>query len=191
MTAFELVFTLISIITSLALTNLLTGFVDLLRNSERVRFSVLHALWAWAAFASTIGNWASYWELRTVTAWPAWAVLGTLALTVVQYVFCALVTPEMPTEGGVNLVAFHQREHRRYMAAFLALFGAALVSNFAFGGAHFYTGWSRDSAFSAAGITLGLLAFFVNVRWVQLVVAAMIATLLTVYMVITCNVVPA
>ena len=59
MTSFELVFGLMTIITSLALTHLLAGFVGVLRNAERVRFSALHALWAWSAFISTIGNWAS------------------------------------------------------------------------------------------------------------------------------------
>jgi hypothetical protein len=49
MTSFELVFGLITIITSLALTHLLAGFVDVLRNAQRVRFSAPHALWAWSA----------------------------------------------------------------------------------------------------------------------------------------------
>jgi hypothetical protein len=54
MTSFELVFGLMTIITSLALTHLLTGFVSVWRNGKRVRFSALHALWAWSAFTLTI-----------------------------------------------------------------------------------------------------------------------------------------
>jgi hypothetical protein len=191
MSAFELVFGLMTIITSLALTHLLAGFVGLLRSAERVRFSAMHALWAWSAFTSTIGNWASYWGLRSLTSWPAWAVLLIVAATIVQYVFCSFVTPETPAEGKIDLVAFHQREHRRYILAAVALFGLALVLNLALGGAHFYADWWRDSAFSIAGVALGLLAFFVRTRWVQIVSAATIAALLTYYLIITCNVVAA
>lgn len=39
MTSFELVFALVTIITSLALTHLLAGFVWVLRNVQRVEFS--------------------------------------------------------------------------------------------------------------------------------------------------------
>ena len=68
MSAFELVFGLMTTITSLALTHFLAGFVGLLRNGERVQFSAMHALWAWSASTSTIGNWASYWGLRSLTS---------------------------------------------------------------------------------------------------------------------------
>lgn len=43
MTSFELVFALVTIITSLALTHLLAGFVGVLRNLQRVQFSAPHA----------------------------------------------------------------------------------------------------------------------------------------------------
>lgn len=66
MSAFELVFGLMTFITSLALTQLLAGFVGLLRNGERVQCSALHALWEWSALTSAIGNWASYWGLRSL-----------------------------------------------------------------------------------------------------------------------------
>lgn len=116
MSAFELVFGLMTIITSLALTHLLTGFVGLLRNAERVRFPVLHAPRAWSALAGTIGNWASYWRLGSQTSWPALAVLLIVATTIVQHVFCSFVTPETPAEGEIDLAAFHHRGSRALWA---------------------------------------------------------------------------
>lgn len=189
MTSFELVFGLMTIITSLALTHLLTGFVSVLRNAERVRFSVLHGLWAWSAFTLTIGNWASYWGLRSLTSWPAWAVLLILTTTIAQYVFCSFVTPETPAEGTIDLAGFHQREHRRYMLAAAVLFGMSLALNFALGGAHFYADWWRDSLFSIAALVLVVLALFVSARWAQIFLAVTLAALATYYTVITCNVV--
>jgi len=188
MTPFELVFGLMTILTSLALTHLLGGFVSVLRNAERVRFSVLHALWAWSAFALTIGNWASYWGMRSQESWPAWAVLLIVMTTIVQYVFCAFVTPEMPAEGKIDLADFHQREHRRYSLAALVLFGLSLALNFALGGASFYADWWRDSVFSIAALLLALLAFLVGARWAQVFSAAALAALATYYVIITCNV---
>ena len=189
MSAFEVVFGLMSIITSLALTHFLAGFVGLLRNAERVRFSALHALWAWSAFASTIGNWASYWGLRTLTSWPAWTVLLTVAIAICQYVFCVLVTPEASAEGEIDLHAFHQHERRRYVLALLALFALSLAFALALGGAQYYAAWWRDSAASLIGLALGLLALLVIAQWAQWISAVSIAVLVTYYMITTCNVV--
>lgn len=191
MTSFELVFTLITIVASLALTHILTGFVGLLRNANRVRFSVVHALWAWSAFILTIGNWASFWGLRSLKSWPAWSVLMIVATMIVQYVFCSFVTPGTPAEGKIDLADFHQHEHRRYALAAAVLFGLSLVLNFALGGAHFYVEWWRDSLFSLVALTLALLAVLVRARWVQITSAAILAGLGTYYAIITCNVVAA
>ncbi len=189
MTAFELVFGLITIITSLALTHLLEGFVNLFRNAQRVQFSAIHALWAWSGFSSAIGNWASFWQMRALTSWPAWTVLLIVATMILQYTFCAFVTPETEAKGNIDLVAFHQREHRRYIGAAVALFALSLVLDLALGGANYYADWLRDSALSIALSVLGIIAIFASARWVQIVSAASTAGLLTYFMIITCNVV--
>ena len=189
MSAFELVFGLVSIITSLALTHLLAGFVSLLRNAQRVRFSATHALWAWSAFASTIGNWASFWGLHALTSWPAWTVLLSVATMICQYTFCAFVTPETPAEGAIDLLAFHQREHRRYILASVALFAVSAAFDLALGRAHYYAAWWRDTAVSMLGVALGFLAVVMTARWVQIISAALISALVTGFMVITCNVI--
>lgn len=191
MTSFELVFGLVTIVTSLALTHLMSGFVVVLRNAGRVQFSALHALWAWVAFILTIGNWASFWGLRSLTSWPAWAVLLSVATMIVQYVLCAFVTPDTPTEGKIDLGEFHQREHRRYILAAITLFTLALGLNFALGGANYYADWWRDSVFSLTGLALALLAFVIKARWAQVFSAAALAAMATCYTIITCNVVAA
>jgi hypothetical protein len=191
MTAFEVVFILVTIIVSLAITHLLSGFVGLLRSVSRVRFSALHALWVWIAFAGLIANWASLWPMKSVTAWPAWAVLLLLVTFIVQYVFCALVTPDLPTEGRIDLVAFHESQSRRYILAYIALLLAALMPNLALGGAAFYSEWSRDTALATAMLVFALLALFVTVRWLSIGAAVANAALNTYFMIIACNVVAA
>jgi len=60
MSPFEFIFALISIITSLALTNIIAGVVVIVRHGERSGLSLAHALWMWIGFAVVIGNWARY-----------------------------------------------------------------------------------------------------------------------------------
>ena len=116
-------------------------------------------------------------------------MLLIVATTILQYVFCAFVTPEIPAEGKIDLVAFHQCEYRRYVLAAVALFGLAVILNLALRGTNYYADWWRDSVFSIVGVALGLLAFFFRAHWAQIVSAATIAALLTHYLIITSNVV--
>lgn len=166
MTIFEFVLMLTSIITSLALTHIVVGMVNLIRNAARVRFSLVHALWVWVGFALTIGNWASNWELRLLPAWPTWAVLLMIATTIAQYVYCAFVTPDTP-EGEIDLATFHESARRGYLSALVLLALLALAFNFTFGGANFYSHWFRDSVVSLVALAATLLGLFVSARWAQ------------------------
>jgi hypothetical protein len=191
MTAFEIVFVLLTMIVSLAIAHLLNGFVIILRNTSRVRFSLLHALWIWIAFALLIGNWASSWEMRSVVSWPSWAVLVILANFTIQYVFCALVTPETVETSDLDLEEFHARQRHLYISALVALLVASLVLNFTLGGSNFYQSWWRDSILTVSALFLSLIALFVNARWAQVSCAVLIAGISTYYMVVACNVVAA
>lgn len=177
MSIFEFVLALTSVISGLALAHMLTGVVSLLRNAKRVRFSLVHALWMWSAFSTTIGNWAADWSLRTVTEWPAWMLLLIIASKIAQYVFCAFVTPDIPAEGQIDLVKFHETERRGYFGAVFAFTVVALIFNIAFGASEYYAQWLRDSAITLAAIAVTLLAFFVRAYWVQLFAAAVFAGL--------------
>jgi len=117
MTPFEFVFALISIITSLALTQIITGVVAIIRHRERGGFSLAHALWVWIAFAVVIGNWGALWEARLDPDWPPLRVLGWLISMTSLYTFCTLVIPEVVRGAALNLKEFHDREGRRYIIA--------------------------------------------------------------------------
>jgi len=189
MTAFEVVFTLVTMITSLAIAHLLNGFASFLRNARRVRFSLPHALWSWTAFSLVIGNWASTWEMRAVTSWPAWAVLLLVTCNTVQYLFCALVTPVMPQQGELDLGEFHARSHRGYVASLIVLLLASQALNFTFGGADFYASWWRDSLMTSVALVLCVVAIASSRRWLQVGSALLMAVNATYFMVAACNVV--
>lgn len=176
MTIFEFIFALYSIIVSLALTHVLSGFIDL-RRASRVRVSLPHALWAAAAFMMTIGNWATLWDLRLMESWPNWTVLILLATAVGQYVFCTFVTPDTVPGTEADLVAFHEKERHRYIGAFFLLLLFAQVFNFSLGGFDLYSDWLRDASISTLALAVGLLAFFVSARWAQYSAAIVLAAL--------------
>lgn len=189
MTAFEIVFTLLSMITSLALAHLLNGFVILLRNLERIRFSLLHGLWSWIALAVLIGNWASFWQMREVESWPAWSVLLILAAAIFEYAFCALVTPEMPGEGELDLHEFHARQHHLYMFALIALLITSLLLNIGLGGWQMYEQWWHDSILTILALALSAMAILVKQKWIQTSAGFLITMIVTYYLVVTCNLV--
>lgn len=131
MTPFEFVFALIAIITSLALTQIITWVVAIIRNADRGSFSLTHALWIWIAFAVVIGNWGALWSARLDVDWPAVRVLAWLTSMTSLYAFCALVIPESKSDAPLDLRAFHEREGRRYIIAhnvFAALAVALVLS---------------------------------------------------------------
>lgn len=115
MTSFEFVFGMISVITSLALTRLLSGCTALYRHAERVRFSWRHGCWTAMALLLLLGNWAAFWSMRGIASWDALDVLSPLLFVGVLYAFCDLVMPDPPEAGQMlDLRDYHARQGRRY-----------------------------------------------------------------------------
>ena len=110
MSSFEFVFGMISVITSLALTRLLSGCVGLYRHAERVRFSWRHGCWTAMAFLLLLGNWASFWRMRDIQSWQALDVLIPLAFVSVLYAFCDLVMPDEPRTASCSTCASTTRD---------------------------------------------------------------------------------
>jgi hypothetical protein len=188
MSIFEFVYGFTSIVTGLAVTRMLGGFVELARNAKRVRFSYVHTLWAWCAFSATIGNWASSWPQRALTNWPASTLLLTFATYICQYAFCAFVTPDVPREGAIDLVQFHDEKRAGYLIAFLALGLLSIAYNFLFGLQHYYQGWWRDTLLTLPMIAMLVLALIAPVRWVQAGAAFVAAALTTYYLWVACDI---
>jgi len=188
MTVFEFVFGLFSIVVSLALAHLLAGVADLIRNSRRVKVSFVHAVWMWATFAVTVGNWAALWPFHQLPSWPAWSVLLMVLVVTSNYLLCYLVTPEIPAEGPIDLVAFHESSRRSYLSAFAALGLISIPGNVIFGVAGQYSDWLRDTLISLPALLFILLPLFLKARWAQILGAIVSAALATLFMVSATNI---
>ncbi|WP_425228964.1 hypothetical protein [Sphingomonas sp.] len=115
-------------------------------------------------------------------------MLVSVIMTIGQYALCALVAPETPPTGEIDLRGFHNREHRRYAAALLALCVLAVVQNLMLMSA--YANWIRDSISSFELAAIGVLALVVRRGRVQLCAAAALALSTTWFMILSCAITP-
>jgi hypothetical protein len=179
MTPFEFVFALISIITSLALTRIITGVVAIIRHTDRAAFSLTHALWVWVAFAVVVGNWGALWDARSEPDWPPIRILAWLGSMTSLYAFCALVVPEVDRGARLNLQEFHELEGRRYIIAhnIFALLALALVLTL--------DGVTAESMVNVVSplVAFGLgMAALLTRGWPQLIVSILLAILASLFM---------
>lgn len=182
MTSFEFVFGLISVITSLALTQLLSGIVALYRCADRLRLSWRHALWTATAFTLLIGNWTALWRLRNLEHWHALDVLSPLVYSSVLYAFCDMVMPDKPAnDAAVDLREFHAREGKRYKM--LQLIFAAMVTVAIARSATSFVHWAELAKFGIVATVVGAIALRARSVWLDTVTALALTCLATLFMV--------
>ncbi len=186
MTPFEFVFALISIITSLALTKIITGAVAIIRHKDRSGFSLVHTLWLWIAFAVVIGNWGTLWGARIDPDWYPARVLAWMASMTSLYAFCALVVPDVRSDAQLDLTEFHEQESPRYILAHNLFALVALVLVVAVAGV------TPDSAGKLApasfAFAVGTVAWLTRGR-LQLAASALLAGSAAIFMVVNIGIV--
>ncbi|HET9355861.1 MAG TPA: hypothetical protein VFO42_06825 [Sphingomicrobium sp.] len=184
MTPFEFVFALISIVTSLAMTKIITGVVAMIRYGDRSTFSLTHAIWIWTAFAIVLGNWGALWGARLDPDWPLIRVFGWLVSMTSLYAFCALVVPETEGSAPLDLKDFHERESRRYITAHNIFTLVAILVLLALSGVT--AGAVPTIVFPFVALVLGIAALRSRGR-LQLAASALTAVLATLFMVTRIN----
>ena len=175
MTPFEFVFFLYAILLSLGLTHLVSGWATALRHARAIRWSLPHVLWAVSALLLTTGNLASFWLMRDAPSWNAGLVLSNFAMALINYVWCVFVTPEVDGGEVLDLVAFHEKERRRYLLPLVVLELGSIVSNIANGLYANYDNWLGDLILSVVLLLVTIAAIAWRRYWVQ--VAAAVAVL--------------
>jgi hypothetical protein len=124
-------------------------------------------------------NWLSSWDFRTLGNLSLLVISSEFLFVVLNYFFCALVSPDF--EGGetYDLRRFHESEGPTYILVFVAIVAIAVIEHF---GAGAGLGMSKEGAENALVIfqlPLALLPLFVKRSWVQ--VTAPAALLITVW----------
>lgn len=170
---FEHIAVLMSLVFAVAMTHLLASATDLILARERVRMSWLHVAWMVVAALLLFTNWLALWDMRRVSHWTVDRVAIQFAFTVIQYFSCSLVSPKVPEEGPVDLIAFERRNAPLYISAANGLAIAALVSNYLFRDAFPQSAsWVEQDLTIVPMIVLMTVATFVRTRWISWVTAA-------------------
>jgi hypothetical protein len=167
MGAFEHVISLLSFVYALAIAHLLTTAARIIGSWERVRFSWLHAYWMANAVVVLVVDWISYWDLHAVQSWTMASIVLVLVQSFADYMQAALVCPEIPAEGAIDLVAFHATRSRRYIGAFVVTTVSALGLNLYFGGDYNVATFVHQNFVVVPLIAIGLAAAIFRARWIQ------------------------
>ncbi len=183
MGAFEHVISLLSFVYALAIAHLLTTVARLIGARERVRFSWFHAWWMLNALVVLVLDWISYWDMHALANWSMVSIGVVLVQSFADYMQAALVCPEIPPEGEIDLVAFHQTRARRYIGAFTVTGVWALVDNLYFGGSYDVVELLQQNLVVIPLIAVALTATIVRRRWVDIAAPPLLACIWAYYIV--------
>lgn len=105
---FEFIMVLISVIVGLALTEILTGAANLLRERRTVRFYWLHNLFQLGVFFALLQQWWESWELVDLTVISFGDVLLRLFPSIVLFLIAHLLYPSSVKNANLEEHYFDQ-----------------------------------------------------------------------------------
>jgi hypothetical protein len=183
MGAFEHVISLLSFVYAIAIAHLLTTAARLIGSRERVRFSWFHAYWMLNALLVLVVDWISFWDMHGVPSWTLASIAIMLMQSFVDYMQAALVCPEIPAEGEIDLALFHATHSRRYIGAFAVTAVWALIDNLYFGGGYNVAELLRQNLAVVPLIVTAVFATIVRRRWADVVAIALLLSIWAYYVI--------
>jgi hypothetical protein len=183
MGAFEHVIVLLSFVYALAIAHLLMTTARIIGAWERVRFSWFHAYWMFNALIILVIDWVSYWDMRDLPNWSMVSIAVVMMQSFTDYMQAALVCPEIPAEGKIDLIAFHATRSRRYIGAFAITTVMALITNTYFGGTYRIGDLIAQNAAVLPLIAVSVTATIVRKRWVDIAAPILLLAIWTYYLV--------
>jgi hypothetical protein len=175
---FEFIIIFFAFVYSLALAHLLFAWTRMIRHRRQITFSWPHLLWMLVAMFLLAVDWLSTWDYRTFDRLSLVEISSAFLFVMLNYFFCALVSPDF--EGGetFDLECFHSTEGPTYILVFAATVTIAIVENFLAGEKLGITKQGVENALVLFQLPLSLLPLFVKRAWVQ--IAAPAAILMTI-----------
>jgi hypothetical protein len=184
MNAFEFIILFLSFVYTLALTHLLFAGSRMIRHRRELVLSVPHLLWMLVALANLAANWISSWDFRTESSLSLATISLGFIFAVLNYLMCALVSPDF--EGGetYDMKRFHEREGPTYIIASLAQILFAIAANFLARAALDITKWGNENLLVCFWLIPITLALVVKRPWAQVLAPAVLLALTIAYAVI-------
>jgi hypothetical protein len=178
---FEFIIIFFAFVYSLALAHLLFAWTRMIRHRRQITFSWPHLLWMLVAMFLLAVDWLSTWDYRTFDKLSLIEISSGFLFAILNYFFCALVSPDF--EGGetYDLERFHSTEGRTYILVFVATVTIAIVENFFAGEKLGITKQGVENALVLFQLPLSLLPLFVRRAWVQIGAPAVILMTVVAY----------
>ena len=105
---FEFLMVLVSVVIGLGITEILSGWANLLRARSDVRFYWIHVLFQFGVFFALLQQWWEFWDMARVGELSFLAVLTVLAPPVFLYLIAHLL---FPVEArGADLEEYYYRQ---------------------------------------------------------------------------------
>lgn len=105
---FEFLMILLSVVIGLALSELLTGLAQLLRNRDTVKFYWMHSLFQLGVFMALLQQWWESWHWADVETLELGTVLLQLFQPVVLFLIAHLLTPQ--EAAGISLKKYYFKQ---------------------------------------------------------------------------------
>jgi hypothetical protein len=131
MDAFSYLSVLLSIVLGLALTQILQGYRAVLLAKGRVRHSATVLIWSGQFLFIVAQAWWASFGLRDRTQWDFVAFAVILAQMGLVYMAAALIFPDIPSSGDVDLASHWERHRGAFFSFVLAMLAASLLKSFA------------------------------------------------------------
>lgn len=127
MNAFEYLAVLLSIVIGLGMTNVLSGFASMVRHRDRVKIYWPLLVWMAVILLTHVQLWWALFELRKVPVWNFGAFLAVLMQPVALYLTTAVLVPDFPDKGEIDLKAAYYRETRWFFGGIVMLVIVSLI----------------------------------------------------------------
>jgi hypothetical protein len=180
---FDFVMIFFSFIYSLGLAHLLLAVAHMIRYRRRIIFDWVHTLWMAVALISLVTNWISDWDFHAVEPLPLASIAIGFVFSIIQYLTCALVSPDIKAEGSLDLHVFQETQGRTYIGAFVALIAFSIAINFFGGSAMNIQNWSRENSVVIAMLPITVAPLLWRARWIQIAAPLLFLAALTAYLV--------
>lgn len=180
MDAFSYLFVLISIILGLAIEQVLQAYRSMALARERVRWRPLSIAWSAIMLLTVVQNWWASFGLVGRSEWGFADFAVLLLQTTLIYMLTALVLPDMPEEGSLDLDDHYYRQRPVFFGiALLAIGSSALRERIVEG--HWLEG--ANFLFHLMFAATALVALITRRPWVHYAIAAIMGVLSIAYVV--------
>lgn len=131
---FEYVTVLISIILGMGITQIVSGFAQIIHRWEQTKIYLPHLILIILLFVIHIQEWWVTYDLRTYQFWRLPVFLFIILYPVVLYILARILFPIRWPRGGVDLKKFYFENYRRIYLFIIVSAVLAIIDNVFIGG---------------------------------------------------------